>query len=677
MKHRFALTAVAGLLWLAQVFAVGPSFRPDGTVRGSSLDGWHALGQADWKVQNGEIVGAPRPGSSGGWLVLDRSYQDVGFYASFRCTGGCKTGVLLRAEKTPQGMKGIYFALTGEEAGGYRVTLDAEGKELQREPLRRGGGQMRIAPPLDPNAPARGAGGGGRGAAPSVSLPIPRPSGDMRPAEWNTVELLVDANIIRAFVNEGGELGWVAEDEVGRYGPVALYVGGTGDVRFKDVAYKDLSLREIAPEQVSSNFRMQKIEDFYYSWGAAPGDFNHDGVLDVAAGPYYYLGPDYAKRREIFLGYVSNPGTEYSFDSWMQFAGDFTGDGWDDVITASFSPSAIGSPRGAVGVWLYVNPRGEPRRWDRHRVVPTFQSEIAMLRDIDGDTKPELVYAAEGAVRFAKPDPANPTGPWIVRSVSEPGYSTAHGIGVGDINGDKRMDIVNAFGWWEQPSSIVDRPSSIVDRPSSIVDRLPAVAQSAEAGPSSGTWTYHPQAFARFTRNVVGGSVMAVYDANGDGLNDVVTSLSAHGWGLAWYEQKRDASGTISFVQHMIMDDFSTKNAGGVTFSQPHGSTFADVDGDRIPDFIVGKRYWAHRDDYLDPDPYGPGVLYVYKTVRNAKAPGGAEFVPELVHNRSGVGSDALAVDLNKDSVMDIVTATKTGTFIFWGKPRTTKGTQR
>ena len=379
MKHRFALTAVAGLLWLAQVLAVGPSFRPDATVRGSSLDGWQALGQADWKAQNGEVVGTPRPGGTGGWLVLGRSYQDVGFYASFRCTGGCKAGVLLRAEKTPQGMKGIYVALAGEDVASYRITLDAEGRELLREPLRRGGGQMRIAPPIDPNAPARGAGGGGRGAPPpSVTLPIPRPTGDVRPADWNTVELLIDANIIRAFVNEGGELGWVAEDEAGRFGPLALYVGATGEVRFKDVAYKDLGLHDVAPEQVSSNFRKQQISDFYYAWGAAAGDFNHDGVLDVAAGPYYYLGPDYAKRREIFLGYVSNPGTEYSFDCWMQFAGDFTGDGWDDVITASFAPSAIGSERGAVGVWLYVNPKGEPRRWDRHRVVPTFQSEIAV-----------------------------------------------------------------------------------------------------------------------------------------------------------------------------------------------------------------------------------------------------------------------------------------------------------
>ena len=52
---------------------------------------------------------------------------------------------------------------------------------------------------------------------------------------------------------------------------------------------------------------------------------------------------------------------------------------------------------------------------------------------------------------------------------------------------------------------------------------------------------------------------MAVYDVNGDGKNDVVTALDAHGWGMAWFEQKRDAQGNISFVQHMIMDDLGTR----------------------------------------------------------------------------------------------------------------------
>ena len=63
-------------------------------------------------------------------------------------------------------------------------------------------------------------------------------------------------------------------------------------------------------------------------------------------------------------------------------------------------------------------------------------------------------------------------------------------------------------------------------------------------------------------------------------------------------------------------------------------------------------------------------VLVWYRTVRNPKAPGGAELVPELIHNRSACGSHAYAADLNKDGRMDVVTPTKFGTFIFWGQGR-------
>ena len=213
-------------------------------------------------------------------------------------------------------------------------------------------------------------------------------------------------------------------------------------------------------------------------------------------------------------------------------------------------------------------------------------------------------------------------------------------MGIGDVNKDGRLDLLNGYGWWEQPAK----------------------------GIAAGAWIYHPAAFGRWSRSSPGGAEIAVYDVNGDGLNDVVTSLQAHGWGLSWFEQKKAASGEISFVEHSIMGDFSTKNAGNVTFSQLHGSGYADIDGDGIPDFITGKRFWSHLDNWIDPDPYGAPVLYVYRTVRNPKAPGGAEFVPELVHNRSGMGSHVALVDLNKDGAPEIVTSTKRGTFIFWNQ---------
>jgi hypothetical protein len=632
-KRAYVIAAAAGLL-LAPGFGAGPSFVPDASFKGSTLKGWHAFGKAEWRAQDGELIGAARNGP--GWLILDHSYQDAALFARFQCTGDCQTGVLLRAEKTADGMKGIFVALNEGDIASYRVTLDAQGKEVQREKLRYAGGQVRIAPPPDPNAPGRGgAGRGGRGAPAGIGLPIAPPAPGLRAGTWNQIELLIDANVVRGFLNDGGEVaGGVADDDAGRYGPLALYAGA-GEVHFKDVAYKDLGLKTMPAETVSSRFRMQRLNDHYYAWSQAAADVNHDGILDVIAGPYYYLGPDYTTYREIYAARTINPSIQYPNDCWVQLAADFNGDGWPDVLTTSHSQGA-----GAV---LYINPRNELRRWDRYQVIPTIQTEITILKDIDGDGKPELIYGAEGQVRYAKPDPANPTGPWIQHSISPPGMVTAHGIGAGDVNGDGRVDILNGYGWFEQPP----------------------------AGSKQEFWTYHPEAFGRWNRSQPGGSVIAVYDVNGDGLNDVVTGLQAHGRGLAWFEQKRDKEGKISFVQHVIMDDNSTANAGGVTFSQLHGSAVADVDGDGIPDFIVGKRYWSHLDDYYDPDPYGPPVLYWYRTVRNPKAPGGAEFVPELIHNRSGVGSDVLAVDLNGDGAIDIVTSTNRGTFIFWGKPRT------
>jgi hypothetical protein len=79
----------------------------------------------------------------------------------------------------------------------------------------------------------------------------------------------------------------------------------------------------------------------------------------------------------------------------------------------------------------------------------------------------------------------------------------------------------------------------------------------------------------------------------------------------------------------MIMDDWATQNAGGLTFAELHGVTCADMDGDGIPDFITGRRFISE-DDVVDPDPWGASVLYVCYTVRDKSAPGGAVRGPEL-----------------------------------------------
>uniref|UniRef100_Q026Z0 3-keto-alpha-glucoside-1,2-lyase/3-keto-2-hydroxy-glucal hydratase domain-containing protein n=1 Tax=Solibacter usitatus (strain Ellin6076) TaxID=234267 RepID=Q026Z0_SOLUE len=629
------------MITVSVLFAATHDFTPDFTFRGSTLAGWHTLGPASWRAENGEIIATPQS-PDGGWLVLDRGYQDVKFYTEFRCAGACDAGVLVRAEKTSGGgWKGTYVSLSGE-GGSYDLTLDADGKELNRSPLLRATAQFArmAAGPWNNGAaqvpgfarpaitlaeqeeaaskpPAAAPGrAGGRGGP-------PRP--ELKTGDWNTIDIIVDTDMLWTTLNGRRGVNSATSDRMMGYGPIALHAAGTGEVRFRDVAIKDLNRKTEPAAQVSSHFRMQQLNDFFYSWGASVGDLNHDGIPDVIAGPFYFVGPDYTERHEFTAARSYSASNNFP-EGMTYFAYDYTGDGWQDIICVDSRP-----------IFLYVNPKGESRRWDRYNVVPTATSEIEVFGDLDGDGKPEILFAAPNAVMaYAKPNPADPTGVWKVHNISEPGLAGAHGMGMGDISGDGRIDVVNNRGWWEQPAS----------------------------GPGETLWKFHPQQFGN------GGAEMGIYDVNGDGLNDVVTTVAAHGWGLAWFEQKRSSQGDISFVRHDIMGDLSTKNAGGVAFSEPHGAAFADMDGDGVPDLIVGKRLYSHLESHIDPDPYGPAVLYWYRTVRNPKAEGGAEFVPELIHNRSGVGSQFVVTDLNGDGAPDIVISCVKGTFIFWNQMR-------
>jgi len=332
-----------------------------------------------------------------------------------------------------------------------------------------------------------------------------------------------------------------------------------------------------------------------------------------------------------------NPTAQYPIPAMVNIAFDFTGDGWIDILSMS------GNAGNGVGN-LYVNPKNESRLWPHHVTILPVGNEETLFKDITGDGRPDLIHAGMNTLRFSsvdpsKWDPANPTAMWTTTTVSEPGpwgANIGHGLGVGDVNGDGRADYLNAYGWWEQP-----------------------------APGTTGLWKHHPTAFGRWgaTQGGAGGAEICAFDINGDGLLDGLGPQEGHGFGLAWWEQKREA-GKISFVEHQIMDNFLSKNAGDVIFTEPHASTCADVDGDGMQDLITGKRYMSHF-GYSDPDPWSEPVLYVYRGVRNKQAPGGAEFVPELVSNRVGVGSHFVVTDMNNDGMPDITISANLGTYVF------------
>src|SRR5580698_3867567 len=55
-----------------------------------------------------------------------------------------------------------------------------------------------------------------------------------------------------------------------------------------------------AEDYMLHSFKKIQLTDQFWSEGANYGDFNHDGIIDVVSGPYWYEGPDYKKRHEFY-----------------------------------------------------------------------------------------------------------------------------------------------------------------------------------------------------------------------------------------------------------------------------------------------------------------------------------------------------------------------------------------
>ena len=99
--RRYALHLIATAAVVVTAVAVSAqNYVPDTPYQGISMTGVRVLGDAAWRAEKGEYVGTPKS-AAGGWLVLDRSLQDVGVFGEFRCTGGCRTGMLSSIKSTP------------------------------------------------------------------------------------------------------------------------------------------------------------------------------------------------------------------------------------------------------------------------------------------------------------------------------------------------------------------------------------------------------------------------------------------------------------------------------------------------------------------------------------------------------------------------------------------------
>ena len=392
------------------------------------------------------------------------------------------------------------------------------------------------------------------------------------------------------------------------------------------------------PQPRELTFQKLTLTGEYLCDGVNAADINRDGKPDVIAGPYWYAGPDF-KTRHTFYEPVPQPIEEKPTNSMFTFPHDFNGDGNIDLLV-------LGRVLFHEAFW-YENPGKDAvtkpdARWKKHFVSQRVFGESPLFEDVNGDGKPELVsisgQSANDKIKqwgWYAPDWSNPTKPWTFHPITEKGEFNHyyHGEGIGDINGDGRRDLVLNEGWWEQPP---------------------------QDAPPGTLWKKHAFTFSPDR----GGAQILVYDVNGDGRNDVVTAMNAHGWGISWFEQKRGGGGEITFAEHKMMGTRADEATYGVAFSQPHALTLADLDGDGLADVVTGKRRWAHGPTG-DVEPMATPVNYAFLLRRDKSAPGGAKFLPKRVDDASGLGTQVVATDVNGDTVPDILTASKLGTFVF------------
>jgi hypothetical protein len=379
-------------------------------------------------------------------------------------------------------------------------------------------------------------------------------------------------------------------------------------------------------------FRSVMIDDGA-SETAAVADINKDGKLDIISGENWYEAPHpgsgqaaaWIKHKFRDLNFTNN-----YYDNFSDLPVDVDGDGYPDLVRVTWFAKKMS--------WWKNPGRSAAQKWQEADIHTGFNIEFAVLADMDNDGKANEVVAQENGTPQAWYEVKN--GAWISHEVSDKSYG--HGIGAGDVNGDKRTDILTPRGWLEAP-----------------------------ADPRQGNWTFHPdweginvplpvpgqpQTTEAAQPKLLELGFMHVLDVNGDGRNDVIAG-AGHNYGLFWFEQGKDGK----WARHTI----------DASWSQAHASTLVDLNGDGMKDIVTGKRFMAHNGS--DPGEKEPLGVYWYEFVRPtasgsaagaAAAPG--EWIKHVIDygGRMGGGMQIPVIDIDGDGDLDIVCAGKSGLFL-------------
>jgi hypothetical protein len=235
-------------------------------------------------------------------------------------------------------------------------------------------------------------------------------------------------------------------------------------------------------------------------------DVNHDGMLDIYCGGFWYEGPTW---RSHFVRDVER--IRGRFDGYSHLPYDVNGDGWTDIITVNYRSSSIR--------WVeHPGPALGP--WPIHTVAEPGPMETGRLFDIDGNGQLDVLPNGQDFAAWWEVA----RGEWVRHEL--PAEVAGHGGGFGDIDGDGRGDVLAPTGWAQAPTDARRE-----------------------------RWLFHRE----FDLGRASVPILVV-DVDRDGDNDIVWSY-AHGFGLYWLEQTPQPNGSRLWTRHTIDTSWSQCHA--------------------------------------------------------------------------------------------------------------------
>ena len=222
---------------------------------------------------------------------------------------------------------------------------------------------------------------------------------------------------------------------------------------------------------------------------------------------------------------------------------DLNGDTLPDVVSASYNDGTLA---------VFFNSLQKPGSFSTPLILASPGASQVAIGDLNGDGLPDLVSADFGVSLFVQTSPGAFSSPISLYA------GGANWVAVGDLNGDGAADVA-------------------------LADNVGVKVLMHTGAPSATTFAAPVTVFTQTVNSdVAGANVIAIFDVNGDGLNDLIITDPGPTGGTA-----PTVSVLLQDAAHpgQFLAATSYPTAAG---SLAQSIVVTDVDGDGHPDIVIG-----------------------------------------------------------------------------------------